>query len=176
MSSLTFLRMSFTVTNPRDRVRTGFHLSKNLSIAPTEIRVSNNCLHSSHKTAFTISKICIPSNFFPSQHKRPARERLTQIQGMSRLDHLWPEVSSGMSNASQRREKQQCVKIETEARQCAEIERHLFCPSILVMEQQKIMRVHCREGVILVHKFISMPQAVLITASLSSKMESITSK
>ena len=54
------------------------------------------------------------------------RRRLTKIQATTRLEHLWPENWSRMSEAAQRKEKQQMGHRETEARQCAKVESHLF--------------------------------------------------
>ena len=53
-------------------------------------------------------------------------ERLTKIQATTRLDHLGPKVWSRMSKAAQRKEKQHMGYRETEARQCAKVEMHLF--------------------------------------------------
>ena len=53
-------------------------------------------------------------------------ERLTQIQTTTRPDHLWPEISSWMSKSRSTKGKAAMSYRETEARQCANFEGHLF--------------------------------------------------
>ena len=53
-------------------------------------------------------------------------ERLAKFQAATRPDHLWPEIWSGMSKSSATKGKAAMGYRETEARQCAKVERHLF--------------------------------------------------
>ena len=53
---------------------------------------------------------CTKWNEKPSKGYMWSRARLTKSQATSRLDHLWPEIWSGMSEAGQRKEKQWAVE------------------------------------------------------------------
>ena len=49
------------------------------------------------------------------------------IQAATRPDHKWPEISSSMFESSSTKGKTAMGSRESEARQCAEFERHVFC-------------------------------------------------